>query len=98
MNAVIHVNAKDNLVTCLRPIQKGETIEFEGGRYTASADIPQFHKMSIAEIRQGEHCYKYGEVIGRALVDLHPGDYVHTFNLESTRGRGDQAHEEGKQP
>ena len=26
MNAVIHVNSKDNLVTCLRPIKKGEKI------------------------------------------------------------------------
>ncbi|MVB12482.1 Altronate dehydratase [Caprobacter fermentans] len=90
MNAVIHINEKDNLVTCLRPIAKGETIEFEGKHYTASADIPKFHKMAVAEIKKGEHCYKYGEVIGAATTDLHPGDYVHVHNLESTRGRGDK--------
>lgn len=90
MNTVIHMNEKDNLVTCLRPIFKGETIAFEGKTYTATSDIPKFHKMAIAEIKKGEHCYKYGEVIGAATTDLHPGDYVHVHNLESTRGRGDK--------
>ena len=52
MNAVIHVNSKDNLVTCLRPIAKGETITFEGKEYTATSDIPKFHKMAVAEIKK----------------------------------------------
>lgn len=90
MNDVIHVNEKDNLVTCLRPIQKGETVTLDGKAYVASADIPQFHKMAVAEIRKGEACYKYGEIIGEALEDLHPGDYVHVHNLASYRGRGDK--------
>ena len=76
MNAVIHVNSKDNLVTCLRPIKKGE-------------NIPKFHKMAVADIPKGGYCYKYGQIIGEALEDLHPGDYVHVHNLASTRGRGD---------
>lgn len=89
MNAVIHVNRKDNLVTCLRPIKKGEKIEFEGKTYIATSDIPKFHKMSVADIPKGGYCYKYGQIIGEALEDLHPGDYVHVHNLASTRGRGD---------
>lgn len=93
MNTVIHINKKDNLVTCLRPISKGEAIEFEGKTYVANSDIPKFHKMAVAEIKRGERCYKYGEVIGTAATDLHPGDYVHVHNLESTRGRGDKRHE-----
>lgn len=90
MNAVIHVNGKDNLVTCLKPICKGEEVTLDGKAYIASADIPKFHKMAVAYIKKGEFCYKYGEVIGEALEDLKPGDYVHVHNLESTRGRGDK--------
>ncbi len=90
MNAVIHVNAKDNLVTCLKPIAKGEKVTLEGETYIANADIPKFHKMATAIIKKGEFCYKYGEVIGEALEDLKPGDYVHVHNLASTRGRGDK--------
>jgi altronate dehydratase small subunit len=90
MNSAIRVNVKDNLVTCLRPVKAGETVTLDGQSYTAAEDIPKFHKMSIAAIKKGEYCYKYGQVIGVALTDLTPGDYVHVHNMESTRGRGDK--------
>ncbi|MFD1485563.1 UxaA family hydrolase [Lacticaseibacillus baoqingensis] len=90
MNAAIHIDPKDNLATCLRAIKKGETIEIDGKSFTATSDIPEFHKMATANIKKGEYCYKYGQVVGEALEDLHPGDYVHTHNLASTRGRGDK--------
>lgn len=96
MNDVIHINSRDNLVTCLRPISKGEKICFEGREYIAAADIPKYHKMSVAAIKKGEFCYKYGQVIGTALEDLRPGDYVHVHNIASTRGRGDDMRAERK--
>lgn len=96
MNDVIHINPKDNLVTCLRPIAKGETIEFEGVKYTVTSDIPKYHKMSTAEIQKGEYAYKYGQIIGLALEDIHPGDHVHVHNISSTRGRGDDLTAERK--
>ena len=89
MNSAIHVNEKDNLVTCLKPIEKGEEVKVDGKTFIANSDIPKFHKMAVATIKKGEYCYKYGEIIGEALEDLKPGDYVHVHNLESTRGRGD---------
>lgn len=88
-NNAIHVNPKDNLVTCLTDIKKGEKVYVDGKEFTANSDIPKFHKMAVAEIKKGGYCYKYGEIIGEAQVDLKPGDYVHVHNLESTRGRGD---------
>lgn len=89
-NNAIHVNPKDNLVTCLVDIKKGEKVYVDGQEFTANADIPKFHKMAVANIKKGEYCYKYGEIIGDAQEDLVPGDYVHVHNLESTRGRGDK--------
>ena len=78
MNAVLHVSEKDNLVTCLRPLKKGEIIEFEGKNYTVQSDIPVFHKMAVAEIKKGEYCYKYGEVIGRVgATGLTTGPHLH---------------------
>lgn len=44
MEAILHIDEKDNLVTCLRDVKKGETVEVEGEKITANADIPQFHK------------------------------------------------------
>lgn len=92
MNPILHINEKDNVVTCLRPVAKGENVEVEGRSVTAASDIPVFHKMAIAEIKAGDLCYKYGEVIGDATEDIHIGEHVHVHNIESTRGRGDKQH------
>ncbi|MDK2955679.1 MAG: altronate dehydratase small subunit [Desulfovibrionales bacterium] len=90
MNPILHVNEKDNVVTCLRPLSKGESVVVEGKTITANADIPVFHKMAVEAIANGGRCYKYGEVIGDATRDIAPGDHVHLHNIESTRGRGDK--------
>ena len=95
MEAILHIDEKDNLVTCLRDIKKGEAVELDGEVITAGADIPQFHKMAVKDIPTGGLCYKYGEVIGKATADIKKGDYVHVHNCESTRGRGDKKQEGG---
>ena len=46
--------------------------------------------IAIEEIKTGETVVKYGESIGTASCDIHIGDWVHTQNLESGRGRGDR--------
>ena len=47
----------------LTAYKKGETITFEGKEYTATSDIPKFHKMAVEEIPKGGYCYKYGQII-----------------------------------
>jgi altronate dehydratase small subunit len=90
MNAALHMSSKDNVVTCLRPIHKGETITIDDITVTATMDIPLFHKIAIADIPVGGLCYKYGEIIGDATQAIAAGDHVHVHNIESTRGRGDK--------
>lgn len=90
MNTALHINSKDNVVTCLRPIQKDETITVNSISITANMDVPVFHKIAITTITCGGHCYKYGEIIGDATQDIEAGDHVHVHNIESTRGRGDK--------
>lgn len=92
MNAVLRVNPKDNVVTCLRALKKGETVTVDGISVTAREDIPVFHKMALIDIAAGALCYKYGEVIGDALENIPAGTHVHVHNIESTRGRGDKHH------
>ena len=90
MSDTLHINSKDNVVTCLRPIRKGENIKLGSMNITASSDIPIYHKIAIKKIPSGRKCYKYGEIIGIAVTDIEAGDHVHVHNIESTRGRGDK--------
>lgn len=90
MNPILKVHEIDNVATCLKSLDKGETVEIGGQKISAREDVPVFHKIAAAEIKKGDLCYKYGQIIGRAINDIHSGDHVHVHNIESTRGRGDR--------
>ena len=85
----------DNVATVLDDLEAGRTVEYEGDTVALVEDVPFGHKIALAEIGEGESIRKYGEVIGRTTRDVTPGEWVHTHNCESTRGRGDLAAEGG---
>ena len=90
MKNYVYMTDKDNVVTMIRQQNAGEAIEVDGVKIKANQDIPVYHKIAIEEIKTGETVVKYGESIGTASCDIHIGDWVHTQNLESGRGRGDR--------
>jgi len=81
---------KDNVLTCTGAVKKGEALDCAGIAVTAANDIPIYHKIAGAFVPAGGEVYKYGEVIGIASRDIHPGEHVHVHNLEGVRGRGDK--------
>ncbi|WP_297282261.1 UxaA family hydrolase [uncultured Anaerococcus sp.] len=90
MKKVLKIDSKDNVVTCLQAIKKGDVISVDGKEITANEDIGRFHKIAIKDLNKGDYVYKYGQVIGDMLDDAKAGDFIHTHNVESTRGRGDK--------
>ena len=89
MKNYVYMTDKDNVVTMIRQLNAGEAIEVDGVKIKANQDIPVYHKIAIEEIKTGETVVKY-ESTGTASCDIHIGDWVHTQNLESGRGRGDR--------
>ena len=61
------INSKDNVGVCLDGNEK----------------IPAGHKYALQDISCGEYVIKYGEIIGRATVDISEGEWVHTHNVKS---------------
>jgi altronate dehydratase small subunit len=90
LKMLIELSEKDNVLTCTTAIRKGETFDYAGGIITAADNIPIYHKIANMFIKAGEKVFKYGEAIGIAVVDIHPGEHVHIHNLEGARGRGDK--------
>ncbi len=93
MNKCLVMNPQDNVATTIQELKKGEkvtvTVGEEKREITITQDIPFGHKFAIAGIAKGDDVFKYGESIGRASLEIQPGDHVHVQNLESKRGRGD---------
>lgn len=94
MSAMV-IDERDNVAVALSNIKRGDKILVGIGEkfmdIVAKSDIPLGHKMAIVRIPKGGEVVKYGAVIGRAMVDIEPGEHVHIHNVESLRGRGDLA-------
>ena len=79
----------DTVATAIDDLDAGHVVDEAGYRVELTEDVPFGHKIAVVEMAAGDVVRKYGEVIGRATRDVEPGEWVHTHNCESTRGRGD---------
>ena len=79
----------DTVATAVDDLSAGREITYDGRTVRLTEDVPFGHKVALTEIAAGDEVRKYGEVIGRATEAVAPGEWVHTQNCESTRGRGD---------
>lgn len=79
----IKINPADNVVVCLRPFQKGETIDVDGKTITLLQDTPAGHKVLTADAPEGSNIIKYGYPIGHAITDLKAGTWVSENNLKT---------------
>jgi altronate dehydratase small subunit len=88
----ILLHPSDNTATALADLQKGEILPLASGKgnssITLTESIPFAHKFATTFIPQAGEVRKYGELIGEASQDIHPGGLVHIHNLVSQRSRG----------
>ena len=94
METIMVMKENDNVAVCLKEMEGGVTVEVPvGGVKTPVGlidDIPFAHKFALRDIDAGQNIVKYGEVIGLASAPIKAGQWVHTHNVESVRGRGDK--------
>lgn len=48
-----------------------------------SSSIRRGHKVALKDIQKGEYIFKYGQIIGKAKVDIKEGEWVHSHNVIS---------------
>lgn len=91
----IVMDDRDHVATALRDLAAGTAITFKHAGQSVQLEVLEAiafgHKVAIADIEEGVHVRKYGEVIGRATAAIAKGHHVHVHNMEGIRGRGDQA-------
>lgn len=98
---VIIMSETDNVATAIDDLTEGRDITVENlvavdnEMIALVENVPFGHKIALTHIEPGEPVYKYDEVIGEASSQIEPGEWVHTHNCESRRGRGDIQIEDG---
>jgi len=81
--AVMRLSPPDNVAVALRGLRAGETVVLDGVALTVGRNIAVGHKLAARAIAKGEVIVKYGCPIGTAIMNIAPGEYVHTHNVES---------------
>jgi altronate hydrolase len=76
----IRLNAEDNTAVAIADLQAGTVID-KDGIVTRDA-VPAGHKVATRRIAKGQNIYKYGHIIGAAIMDIQPGEHVHTHNVD----------------
>ncbi|MBQ5981589.1 MAG: altronate dehydratase [Prevotella sp.] len=81
--AFLKINPADSVVVCLRPMQKGETINIDGKTIEIKQDTPAGHKLLIKDAPKGTDIIKYGYPIGHSIGDLTEGQWVNENNIKT---------------
>ena len=84
MSKFLQIHPEDNVIVCLEPMNKGETVTLSDGRtVTSLEEIPAGHKMAIKDISTDSNVIKYGYAIGHATEDITIGRWVHTHDIKT---------------
>ena len=80
-NSAIHLHPSDNVAIARVPIPAGAELRVDGVRLVTLDPIPGGHKVALRTIAAGAAVERYGQVIGRAKVEIPAGRHIHTHNL-----------------
>lgn len=92
----LHMAQADNVVTAIADLEAGTEMSSEEATVELVENVPFGHKIALVPIGPGDTIVKYGEPIGEAVESIDPGEWVHTHNCESARGRGDRDTNDGE--
>jgi len=87
----IVIDTRDNVATAIADIEANTEVSIKVGegirKIVVKQPVPFGHKFALKEIRRSADVIKYGELIGKAIEGIRPGEHVHIHNVESTRGK-----------
>ncbi len=80
-NSAIRLHESDNVAIARVPLSPGATVVVAGKSVKVLESIPAGHKVCLTAIRAGDNVTRYGQAIGKAKMDIAPGQHIHTQNL-----------------
>lgn len=78
----LRLREADSVAVLKRSLPAGAVLRQGNLSFKTTRDIPAGHKIALVEVPHGQPVFKYGQIIGFAKIDIHPGDHVHGDQLE----------------
>ncbi len=82
----IRLREGDDVAVAKKRIAAGTTLFLDNAPIRLRSQTPPGHKFALRKISEGSPVLKYGQIIGYALSNIEPGDWVHTENLGFGKG------------
>lgn len=82
-SALLKLNSRDVVAVALRQISAGETLTIDNITLTTTEDIPQGHKIALADLAKNQNVIKYGYPIGHTTAEVKKGQWLHTHNVKT---------------
>ncbi|EEX69678.1 UxaA family hydrolase [Mitsuokella multacida] len=83
----LKMDERDNVVTCVKEVKRGEDVVYQEGAsemsLTAEEAIPYCHKVALSDLAEGTEIIKYGESLGKLIAPVKKGHWVNDKNLKS---------------
>ncbi len=89
MSHIVYLHPQDNVCVAIANLAAGESLRAGQNRFTLRGDVPAGHKIATAAIGSGEPVRKFGQLIGFAVEDIQPGEWVHSHNLANVDAHPD---------
>ena len=90
VETVLQLDARDNVVVALAPLDPGTLVQFGSASCSASCTvaqkIPAKHKMSLVDLTPGDLVFLYGMVVGEVVEAIGRGGLVSTRNVRHRAG------------
>ena len=88
INAIL-IDNNDNVITATESLRSGSVARYQKDQeimeIIVTDEIPKFHKIALADIKESTPVYKYGQLIGEAIQTISKGSHVHDHNIESPK-------------
>ena len=88
-SSILKIHPADSIMVALKNLQAGETVEYDGLRYTLKENIPAKHKFYMRDETAGTDVIMYGVLVGKTERDVSSGSRVSTENLKHASGAYD---------
>ena len=83
----LKMDERDNVVTCVKEVKRGEDVVYQEGAsemsLVAEEAIPYCHKVALSDLAEGTEIIKYGESLGKLIAPVKKGHWVNDKNLKS---------------